>query len=327
MKKGVAGSQSPAPSTIWARVTPAERWRFALKPASWPKLLVPMALGQAIGIDATGRLSLGGLAVGAAFTLLDLAFVVLLNDWGDQDVDRIKRTMFPATSKKTIPDGVLPSRAVLAAGAIAGALAVAVAVAGEVALGRSGFALGALAALGIFAAYTLPPLRLNYRGGGELLEALGVGVVLPWLNAYAQSGDAAPPGLVVLPGFAILALASAVASGLADERSDRRGGKRTVVTMVGNRLARRTVEVLALAGGVAWVVTGWVDVRGVAAIPIWGAAGVALLSWSAMWQRSEAATTDAFDAQREYKAALHRLVWESSLFLAGGLALGPLIGW
>ena len=56
-----------------------QRWLYAIKPASWPKLLVPFAFGQALG--TWNGLSLGALAVGAAFTVLDLLFIVFLNDW------------------------------------------------------------------------------------------------------------------------------------------------------------------------------------------------------------------------------------------------------
>ena len=307
-------------------MTPRARWAFAIKPASWPKLLVPMALGQAIGIDATGRLSVAGLVVGALFTVLDLVFVVLLNDWGDQEVDRIKRSMFPGSSKKTIPDGVLPAPLLLLVGLLAGVGAALVALAGEIALGRPWLTIAALGSLGLFVAYTLPPLRLNYRGGGELLEALGVGVALPWINAYAQSGRALAPGLVVVPGCAILALSSAIASGLSDERSDRRGGKRTFTTMLGNAIARRMVNLLALLGGLVWAATAWLGASGTPTIPLLAAAATALLSWNAVRRASAAATTDAFDAQRGYKTALHRLIWESGTVLAVGMALGPLLG-
>ena len=62
-----------------ASLSRAERVRFALKPASWPKLLVPTALGQAIGLGVGARPSAGGFAVGVLFTVLDLVFIVLLN--------------------------------------------------------------------------------------------------------------------------------------------------------------------------------------------------------------------------------------------------------
>jgi 1,4-dihydroxy-2-naphthoate octaprenyltransferase len=308
-------------------MTTRQRWALALKPASWPKLLVPMLLGQAIGIDATGTISFAGLALGVAFTALDIVFVVLMNDWGDQEVDRIKRSMFPDSSPKTIADGILPAPAVLGVGALAGLGAVAVALAGEIALDRPWLTVAAVLALAVFAAYTLPPLRLNYRGGGELLEALGVGLVLPWINAYAQSGRALAPALLVLPGFALFALSSAVASGLADERSDRRGGKRTFTTLLGNRIARRLVNALALGGGLAWAATAWLGTFGSPTIQLAAASAVALLSWGAVRRAGVGAETDAFDVQRAYKASLHQLVWESALVLAAGMALGPLIGW
>ncbi|WP_240481251.1 prenyltransferase [Sandaracinus amylolyticus] len=307
-------------------MTTRARWAFALKPASWPKLLVPMALGQAIGIDANGEVSIAGLVIGALFTVLDLVFVVLLNDWGDQEVDRVKRSMFPHSSKKTIPDGVLPAPTLLFVGGLAGFGAAMVALAGEIALDRPWLTVAAVASLGLFVAYTLPPLRLNYRGGGELLEAFGVGIALPWINAYAQSGRALPPALIVLPGFAAFALSSAVASGLADERSDRIGGKRTFTTVLGNTLARRLTNLLALAGGLVWALTAWIGARGTPTIPLVAAAASALLAWDGVRRASAAAVTDAFDAQRSYKSSLHRLVWESSIVLAVGMAIGPLLG-
>lgn len=162
----------------------SDRWLYAAKVDSWPKLLAPFALGQAIGLGAGGGLSLAGLSFGLAFTIFDLLFVVFLNDWSDREVDALKRKMFPrGCSPKTIPDGILPAYALLFAGLGAGALALVVAAIGGVVLDRPRFLPLAAASLAVFAAYSLPPLRLNYRGGGELLEMVGVGAVLPYLAA------------------------------------------------------------------------------------------------------------------------------------------------
>jgi 1,4-dihydroxy-2-naphthoate octaprenyltransferase len=305
--------------------TPHERWRFALKPASWPKLLVPFLLGQGIGIDATGSLSIVGLVLALAFTALDIVFVVTLNDWGDREVDAIKRRMFPHTSPKTIPDGVLPAHALLIAGLVAGGLALALAGSAYLFFQRDYAVPGVLAALGLFVAYTLPPLRLNYRGGGEILEALGVGLVLPWLSAYLQSGRAWMPALDVLPGFACLCLASAIASGLSDERSDRAGGKRTVVTMLGNSRARWLMIAAVVVGGITWLGTAWLS-HGAPRTVLLGAGALALTRIASLVQLSRAATTDAFTAQHALKSALHRAIWEPGLVVAGLLAVGPLLG-
>lgn len=301
---------------------PLERWLYAAKPASWPKLLVPAVLGQGIGVAATGEVSWLALALGLAFTVFDLLFVVFLNDVGDAKVDRIKREMFPDDcSSKTIPDGILGVRALATAGVVAGLVAVGIAWAAQVVLGRPGLGLGGLAGVLIFVAYTFPPVRLNYRGGGELFEMLGVGMVLPWFHAYLQSGDPLPTGLAVLPGFCLLALASAIASGLADEESDARGGKTTYATMRGNAAARQAVEALVVAAMFVWalgsrympsVFPPWVALATLA---------VVIVHWREMVSVSAQATTNAFTAQRRYKQHLHRAIWHAATLLALLLAL------
>lgn len=295
------------------------RWRYAIKPASWPKLLVPTVLGQGLGVLAAGAFSPLALFLGLAFTLLNGTFIVLLNDWGDREVDAVKRRMFPdGCSPKTIPDGILPARRLLIVGSVAGIASVLVAfVAGSV-LGLPWLGpVGLLCAL-TFVAYSLAPGALNYRGGGELLEGLGVGLLLPWFHAHAQSGQYWSVPWSVLGGFVALSLASAVASGLADEESDRAGGKRTLATAAGNRFARRTTEALVLLGVGLWLWLGW----WMPALPLWAmvpAVLVVLGYWLAMLRTSSAATTGAFAAQGRYKRHLHRGIWFGALLLLAGM--------
>lgn len=307
--------------------TPRARWLYALKPASWPKLLVPALLGQAIGFGATAEVSIGGLGFGVVFTALFVAYVVLLNDWGDQDVDALKRRMFPSgCSPKTIPDGILPAGQILAVGVLAGAAALGVATAAGLFLDRPLLIPGAVASLFLFIAYTLPPIRMNYRGGGELLEMLGVGLGLPWLNAYAQSGQVLPNGFaIIIPGFLFLALASAIASGLSDEKSDGKGGKRTFTTMLGNAKARRGVELMMLFGCIGWgvgVFLGDVEVKIaclVAASTVWDYLKL-------VYRQSTSAVTNAFAAQGVYKKLLHGGIWRGGTYLSLTL-IGMTILW
>jgi 1,4-dihydroxy-2-naphthoate octaprenyltransferase/chlorophyll synthase len=317
-------TDAPSPLT---NATRARRWAYALKPASWPKLLVPALLGQAVGYAQAGRFSPPGALAGALFTALDLTFIVLLNDWGDREVDALKRRLFPeGCSPKTIPDGILPARHLLAGGLAAGAGLFAVALAAERGLGRPGLAAAAALTLALFASYTFPPLALNYRGGGEALEMVGVGLVLPWVNAYAQGGVALGPlWLALAPGSALLALASALASGLSDEVSDRRGGKTTMATRFGNDASRRAVEALVGLGALAWAAAAASP-----AVPWWAVApAVATLLWHGRRLRaaSGAAVTGAFRAQAAYKGHLHRAAWRASLYLAGALAAGRAFGY
>ncbi len=298
------------------------RWRYALKPASWPKLFVPATVGQALGVVQLGRVDLAAALVGFALTFLLLAFIVLLNDWADREVDALKRRRFPdGCSPKTIPDGILPARAVLGGGLAAGALALSLAAFAQGWLNRP-LLLGAVAGcLLLFAGYSLPPLRLNYRGGGELLEMLGVGGALPWTMAYVQGGLGVegylwlPRAGAVLPGLMLLALASAVASGLSDEVSDREGGKTTLATSLGNAFARRLTELSVALGALAWIVAGLVSSEVPAVVAV-VAAAVVLYRLRRVVALSAAAVTNAFRAQAAYKAALHAAIWDGGRALA-----------
>nr|WP_217910028.1 prenyltransferase [Pseudenhygromyxa sp. WMMC2535] len=303
------------------------RWIYAAKVDSWPKLLVPTVLGQALGVAAAGQLDWRALALGLGFTLCALLYVVFLNDWGDRRVDRIKRQMFPdGCSPKTIPDGILPAGALLGAGIVAGLAAIGLATYAELSLARPHLGVAAIGLLGIFVAYTLPPLKLNYRGGGEWLEGLGVGVALPCFGLYLQSGALWVTQLWLLPGFAMLALCSAVASGLSDEQSDRRGGKRTYASEYGNRAARALIERVVLMAALVWAIS--MRLSGVVPAPV-GALVivVVLVNWRRLRKLSPQAKTNAFAEQRLYKYVLHQAQWRSALLLSVVLVVLTLLGW
>ena len=299
------------------------RLLYALKPASWPKLLVPATAGHVLGAMSSGTWSWGGAAVGLGFTLALLAYVALLNDWFDARVDAIKRQMFPdAGAPKTIPDAILHPQTVLLAGAGAGLCAAAVGLCGEVILDRPGFALAGLVALALLLVYSAPPVRFNERGLGEFVEALGVGALLPWLNAYAQSGDAAPRELLlVLPGMMALAFASAVASGLSDEESDRAGAKSTLTTQLGNPAAREMVEYAVIGAALLWAVAARLGQHLLSPFAFSAALAVLLWQWRAVVAISPRAVTNAFPEISRYKEALHRAIWGSTLTLVVMLAL------
>jgi 1,4-dihydroxy-2-naphthoate octaprenyltransferase/chlorophyll synthase len=301
------------------------RWLYALKPASWPKLFVPAIFGQLIGASQSEGFDARALGWGLGFTVLGLGFIVLLNDWGDREVDAIKRRMFPdGCSPKTIPDGILDARSVGFVGALFGGATLLVAAGAELALRRPLAFEAGLASMLLFVAYTLPPLRLNYRGGGELLEMFGVGMALPLYNTYLQAGTVTPSAWLWVLGFSLLSLASGIASGLSDEESDRAGGKRTFASVMGNAGARKLSETCVFLGAAVWLVA---SIARPEWLPLWVVApAVAIVLWNflAMRNVSDAAVTNAFGAQGAYKRFLHRAIWHSTMLAAVlmGLRLG-----
>lgn len=300
------------------------RWLYALKPASWPKLLVAAVLGQGIGIASVGHVDPLGILLGFAFTLLHLSFLVLLNDWGDQEVDAIKRRLYPqACSPKTIPDDVLDSSSVLMGGVGAGMLALAVAGLAEVTLGRPGLTLGAAGCVLLLVFYSLPPVRLNYRGGGEILEMLGVGFFLPWWNAYVQSGEVMPAGLVVLPAYTLLCLSSALASGLADEESDRLGGKCTFTTLFGPVAVRQAAEGLVVGAMLVWAGLPWLAPR---YAQLWMVLPVVVVMVADYRELLSDGRRSGDAMYRHYKLLLHQCIWRGGVMMAAMLSLAGLLG-
>lgn len=306
--------------------TPARRWLYAVKPGSWPKLFVPLVLGQSLGARFAGAFSWVGLVTGLLFTLGGVVFLVLVNDWADVEVDRIKRARFPdGCSPKAVADDIVPRHAALLVALGAALFSMAAATVGAVLLERPLLAACGAGGYALFVAYSLPPLRLNYRGGGELLEALGVGVALPWFNALTQTDAALRFHVPTLVGFSSLALASAIASGLSDEETDRQGHKRTFVTMFGNATGRFSIELLMVSGFILWPLFA-LERGGPELRAAFVAAVLGVLLLAGVFKTSASATTNQFAEQGRYKVHLHRAIWVPTLVLSGLLVFPRLVG-
>jgi 1,4-dihydroxy-2-naphthoate polyprenyltransferase len=127
-------------------------------------------------------------------------------------------------------------------------------------------------ALGI--AYTAPPLKLVYRGLGEVAVAIGFGPIM-LLGAYVvQTGrlDPEPLLLSLVPGILIGLIL--FVNEIPDRRSDAQAGKRTLPTRFAPTVIRGAYLVAALAAfgiivvGVLAGVLPWPTLVALAAMPI-----------------------------------------------------------
>lgn len=306
--------------------TTFRKWIFASKIMSWPKLLVSYALGIGLGIHHlhtnNSNVDWVQIVLGFFFTLFLLLYIVFLNDYADREVDSIKRKMFPEESLKTIPDLILPEKSILRAGLAFGLLGLV--VNGLIAY-RIESLLNLVIGLGCFLffyIYSFPPLKLNYRGGGEILEGSGVGVVLPFFIYYSLS-----PNLNIWNEFPIylyyflVSLASAIASGLSDEESDRIGGKTTFVTHFGNSFSRKTIFVLLGGGIIELLIFSPVnDIIGIQVLAL--VILYVMFEFNRMNRVSPLAKTNSFDSIRKFKKFLHNAIWGSILIISIDLMIG-----
>ncbi|QRO02979.1 prenyltransferase [Archangium violaceum] len=192
-------------------------------------------------------LDLGTLVGVQLFGLLDQLFIVYANDWADQETDRRNRTptVFSGGSRVLV-EGRLSPRAIGTAALVCAGSLLAVSVGLAVARGAPLLVPLAVLALGLLWAYSYPPLRLSYRGGGEALQAVGVAGVLPLYGYLAQGGalGSFPWALVAL--LLPTHLACSIATALPDEPSDRESGKLTLPARIGGE--RASWGILALNG-------------------------------------------------------------------------------
>ena len=131
-----------------------------------------------------------------------------------------------------------------------------------------------VAGIAVGVAYTAPPLKLVYRGLGELAVALGFGPMM-LLGAYVvQTGELAwePFVLSLVPGI-LIALILYV-NEIPDRRSDAETGKRTLPVRLAPE-AVRTGYLVAAAAAFAIVAVGvviglfpWPTLVALAAVPI-----------------------------------------------------------
>lgn len=189
--------------------------------------------------------------------LVFFAMEVAKNAWGDvfdydsgtdQLVAPEDRTEFSG-GKRVLVDDLLDRRQTWA---IAGATAaVGVGAGAVIVLFREFDALWiGLVGAGLGWSYHGPPLRLAYRGWGELDVALVYGPVIALTTYLIQRGALAPEVFWISLPLGVVIAAFLWVNEFPDVHADRQAGKRNLVVRLGKRAASRVLPVLyALVAG------------------------------------------------------------------------------
>ncbi len=238
------------------------------------------------------------------------------NDLVDEKADRIRRTMEVNPAPKALLDGTVTRRA-MAYAALAGAAMVL--AAGHFLAAHTGQrapSFLAMTAVLCVVVYEFYPFRLNYRGGGELVEAFGVGVVLPLFGA-AACGASSPRALAaLLPSLGFLGLASAIGSTLGDANADAAAGKNTVSVRLGAGRAATASAVTLNAAAFAAMLGSLAGKPSAAVVAIAIAATMGrVISASKAWNGLSS------DGLSRVKSALGRSVQTAWIAAVAGFAL------
>lgn len=227
--------------------TTVRAWVRAARLPAQSNIAVPLLCGQALAYYTGLGFDPRSAVFVFSFGLFDQLAIVFSNDAADEETDRKNSTFTPFSGgSRVLVEGALTRASLLRAAVACGALALA-SLAALSMLGRSNFLvpLGAFG-LSLLWAYSFPPFRLSYRGGGEVLQVLGTGIVLPVVGFLGQGGriESFSPAWLAL--LVPLRLACACATSLPDEPSDRASSKRTLVVLLSSFRVSLLMFALAL---------------------------------------------------------------------------------
>ena len=279
-----------------------------------PKILLPVIVGLSLGYREGGTAGWMLLLLGLVLVVCAQWLIVLLNDYADREADKKHAEVYPELlDTRVLTTGMLLPNKVLVAGLLA-ALGVLVASAGLYWLGRPYALYFAGAGCAVFWAYSFRPLRLNYRGGGEILEILGVGGLLPTLGYYMAAGQLPHSSAHLLVPVALYAVVGALASGLKHEPADRDNGKKTLTVLLGPVMVRRFVWAAQMAARV------WCGVFFLS-----GEYGIYAVSLAALVTVLPMYMTRRYDSRADYRDLASLSSYKKSLLQASYLTHAGLI--
>jgi putative NADPH-quinone reductase/1,4-dihydroxy-2-naphthoate octaprenyltransferase len=236
----------------------AGAWLRLLRLQFYPMAWVAYTIGALLAWRHGGTFSPQVYWLGYLCLFLMEALTVMSNEWFDQGTDRLNHHAGPFNGgSRVLVEGELASgsvrRAMLGLALLLGlALAVLAALPGPA--GPGPMAMLALAVLAV--GYTAPPLKLSYRGLGELDVGLTHSFAAILCGGLLQSGVWRDPHLWLIGAPLFFAtLAAITLSALPDHEADRMVAKRTLAVLLGRRGAALTalgfVAVAAICG-VVW---------------------------------------------------------------------------
>jgi putative NADPH-quinone reductase/1,4-dihydroxy-2-naphthoate octaprenyltransferase len=270
-------------------LTPAERgrrtvsaWIAALRLQFHPMAWGAYAIGAAGAFNVTGTFDAVAFWLGLASLFFLEVATVFSNEYFDLESDRRNRNFGPFTGgSRVLVDGriSLGRMRLGIAWAMVCFLTAFTALAAVLPASRL-IPLGLLAILAI--GYTTPPLKLCWRGLGELDVALTHSAALILCGFLFQGGpwDAWFPVLASVPLF-FAVLAAIILSGIPDYPADHAAGKRSLAVLVGPRAAIRIAQasmLLAALTALVWQYRGVAEAS-FAGIAVFVVPHAALLAW------------------------------------------------
>jgi len=235
-------------AALWRMSRPAQLALIALVYA----LGVAMAFGRGVTPDAAT------VTVGLGVVLPIAASIHYANEYADAETDALTdRTAFSGGSG-ALADAGLPRRFALYAAVASGSAGLALLAWAVAPLGGRPLSpihavlFGGILVLGW--QYSVGPLRLAWRGAGEVTNAVLGGVVLPVSGFAVATGRVSVAAVLATVPFALVVFVNLLETQWPDRRADAAVGKRTLATRWSSRRLRVAYGLGSLAAAGSTVV-------------------------------------------------------------------------
>lgn len=235
----------------------------------------------AIGLAFARRDSVAFDPITAFIGLMIMLLVQLttgyINEHFDQETDRVnrQRTAFTGGSGVAI-QGRFALHAGLTALGLSVILVVLIILAGQVS--AAAFVIYICAGFVSFA-YTAPPVKLVWRGLGEITTGLTIAFLVPFWAYSLQGGQINATLVLTCLPFALLVTAMMLVIATPDYPADMAVGKHTLVVRLGHKNTARLYGLLLLAAYIGVVLTGFIGFPWVGVVSIVFTIPLALYAW------------------------------------------------
>lgn len=267
-----------------ARVGAVVLWIRALRAPFFQAVLVPLALGTAVAWCQTGRFHLGYFLLALVGVLFIHAGTNLANDYFDHKsgADALNReyTRFSGGSR-VIQEGSIRPGAILGVSLTCFGLGAVIGLYLAYARGWEILVIGAIGiASGYF--YTASPIRIGYRGWGELLTGLNCGPLVVLGAYYVQAQAFSWEALLASLPVGLLIAAILYVNQFSDYAADKAANKANLVVRTGPEKALKGFYLLLVSTylviilGCAVRIFPWMIASSLLTIPLaWRAARAA----------------------------------------------------
>ena len=220
-------------------------WIKASRLQSQSYIFLPLLLGQIIAMAYTNSWSWALFFLVQLYGIFIQVYIVYANDYADIETDKINKTFNIFSGGSRVLSSKLLSPSEVKRGAIVMAsMTMMTAVVGYLIFNRPWLLLLSFVSLLLLWMYSYKPVQLSYRGGGEFLQMLGVGMVLPLFGYYSQAGSFESFPWLLFVVLLPTNLACGMATSLPDEPSDKASKKRTSSVLFG--LKRNMIYIILL---------------------------------------------------------------------------------